>query len=57
MDFPLKSIHPEGKILLPVIVDPKSSIEIDTFDGKVHVEWDPDASVTPLGQLSFLSNF
>jgi len=23
-------------------------LEIDTYDGKLHVEWDPNASVTPI---------
>ena len=32
-------------------------IEVDTFDGKLFVEWDPDASVTPLGQLPFFIEF
>lgn len=30
---------------------------LDTFRGKVHVEWDPDAAVTPLGQLPYFINF
>lgn len=34
-----------------------SPIAVDTFGGKVHVEWDPDASVTPLGQLAFFIDF
>jgi hypothetical protein len=28
-------------------------IAVDTFDGKIHVEWDPTAAVTPIGQLPF----
>ncbi|NOX43562.1 MAG: hypothetical protein GXP19_07510 [Gammaproteobacteria bacterium] len=27
------------------------AVEVDTFDGKLHVEWDPTAAVTPIGQL------
>lgn len=30
---------------------------VDTFGGRVHVEWDPQASVTPLGQLPFFIEF
>ena len=30
---------------------------METFDGKVRVEWDPDASVSPLGQLPFFIQF
>ena len=26
-------------------------VKVDTFGGTVHVEWDPDAAVTPLGHL------
>jgi hypothetical protein len=28
-----------------------------TFGGRVHVEWDPQAPVTPLGQLPFFIEF
>ena len=33
------------------------AIKVETFDGKVFVEWDPDAAVTPLGQLPFFIEF
>jgi hypothetical protein len=26
------------------------AIALDTFGGRIHVEWDPAAAVTPLGQ-------
>ena len=26
---------------------------VDTYAGRLHVEWDPQAAVTPLGQLAF----
>lgn len=29
----------------------------DTFGGRVHVEWDPQGAVTPLGQLPFFAEF
>lgn len=32
-------------------------IPIDTFAGRVHVEWNPQAPVTPLGQLPFFIEF
>jgi hypothetical protein len=35
----------------------KARIGVDTYGGKVHVEWDPDAAVTPLGQLPFFISF
>ena len=28
-------------------------VTLDTFGGKVHVEWDPQGAVSPLGQLPF----
>lgn len=34
-----------------------SSVGIDTYAGKIHVEWDPEAAVTPLGQLPFFIEF
>jgi hypothetical protein len=33
------------------------SVAVDTFGGKVHVEWDPQAAVTPMGQLPFFIEF
>lgn len=35
----------------------KQTIALDTFGGRVHVEWDPAAAVTPLGQLPFFIEF
>ena len=35
----------------------KESIALDTFGGRIHVEWDPAAAVTPLGQLPFFIEF
>lgn len=32
-------------------------IGVDTYAGKIHVEWDPQAAVTPLGQLPFFIEF
>ena len=32
-------------------------IGLDTYAGKIHVEWDPHAAVTPLGQLPFFIEF
>ena len=35
----------------------KEAIPLDTFGGRIHVEWDPAAAVTPLGQLPFFIEF
>ena len=56
----LESIHPEGeakKSLKPAPSKQSSSITCDTFQGIVHLEWDPQAPVTPLGQLPFFIDF
>ena len=34
-----------------------AAIALDTFGGRIHVEWDPAAAVTPLGQLPFFIEF
>lgn len=41
---PLKSV-------LPGVVD------VETYAGKLQIEWDPDAAVTPIGQLPFFIQF
>lgn len=33
------------------------TIGVDTFDGKVHIEWDPHATVTPFRQLPFFIQY
>ena len=38
-------------------VSPSSRVAVDTFAGRIHVEWDPDAAVTPMGQLPFFIEF
>ena len=34
----------------------EESVALDTFGGRIHVEWDLDAAATPLGQLPFLGH-
>lgn len=49
--------HPLGdtqsKALIPV-ADP---VAVETFGGRIHVEWNPQAAVTPLGQLPFFIDY
>jgi hypothetical protein len=33
------------------LIAENTSIALDTYGGRVHVEWDPQAAITPLGQL------
>jgi len=35
----------------------ESGAVADTYGGRVHVEWDPTAAVTPPGQLPFFAEF
>lgn len=39
------------------LLDKNVRLPVDTFGGRVHVEWDPQAAVTPLGQLAFFIEF
>ena len=52
-----KQTHPEGEVDLFKKTEIMQAIEVDTFDGKLHVEWDPNAAVTPFGQLPFFIQF
>jgi hypothetical protein len=44
----------ENKLTVP---ESSQRVGIDTYAGKVHIEWDPQAAVTPLGQLPFFISF
>jgi hypothetical protein len=46
-----------GEAKHKVLVKQNGTIALDTFGGRIHVEWDPSAAVTPLGQLSFFIEF
>ena len=56
MSLPPKITHPKGESLSTTKNQLPAAIDVDTYDGKVHIEWGPDAAVTPLDQLPFLSN-
>ncbi|MCK5356371.1 MAG: transposase, partial [Methyloprofundus sp.] len=57
MVLPPKTIHPEGDKEIAFPKKEISALVADTFDGKIHIEWDPQAQVTPLGQLPFFIQF
>ena len=57
MVLPPKTIHPTGGLSEVPTAPVLSSDIVDTFGGKVHIEWNPEASVTPLGQLPFFIQF
>jgi len=57
MVLPPAIIHPQGENLNTSKKALSEAIEVETFDGKLFIEWDPDAAVTPLGQLPFFIEF
>ncbi|MBY0544484.1 MAG: transposase [Gammaproteobacteria bacterium] len=57
MKLPVPTIHPAGEGQLSTKTALAQALEVDTYDGKVHVEWDQSAAVTPLGQLSFFIQY
>lgn len=54
------ALHPVGEAKSPLagriegLADP---VRVETAGGCVHVEWDPEAPVTPIGQLVFFAQF
>jgi len=57
MVLPPKFIHPKGDTEPNLKKREISALVAETFDGKIHIEWDPQAQVTPLGQLPFFIQF
>lgn len=55
-DF-LRLPHPLGEGELVPASGSEIALIAETFNGRIHVEWDPDAAVTPLGQLAFFVDF
>lgn len=46
-----------GEASRKALAGQNGAIALDTFGGRIHVEWDPAAAVTPLGQLQFFIEF
>lgn len=57
MAYPFGSGHPKGDSDLETVLNKLAPIPVETFNGRIHVEWDPQAEVTPLGQLPFFIEF
>ncbi|MFB1487548.1 MULTISPECIES: hypothetical protein [unclassified Thiocapsa] len=49
--------HPQGEPETTALLGMPARLRVDTFGGRVHVEWDAQAAVTPLGQLPFFTDF
>lgn len=52
-----KTTHSKSECKSAEITPVLKPISVDTFDGKVHIEWDAEAPVTPIGQLPFFIQF
>lgn len=39
------------------LLSENTALAVDTFGGRVHIDWDPEAAVTHLGQLPFFIEF
>ena len=55
MVLPPKVIHPKGDKELSLKKREISALVADTFDGKIHIEWDPQALATPADASPFLA--
>jgi hypothetical protein len=57
MKLPPQKIHPRGEKSRQPIAQKENKIPVDTYGGRVYIDWDHDTPVTPLGQLSFFIEF
>lgn len=46
-----------GEIIARNVRRNEEPVTLDTFGGKVHVSWDPQGAVSPMGQLPFFIEF
>lgn len=52
-----KLSHRKGEKTTDEDVHLINSVAVDTYDGRVHIEWDHATPVTPMGQLAFFIEF
>src|ERR1035441_4110588 len=57
LNLALSRLHPMGDQSAVVDHGLPPGVNVDSFAGPVHVEWDQDAAMTPLGQLPFFIDF
>jgi len=50
-------VHPKGESKKLKIVQALDKVAVDTYDGRVHINWDHNTPVTPFGQLAFFIEF
>ena len=63
-DLSIVPVHPQGEPVLavngasvPAVIIAEQKMPVDTLGGRVHVEWDPQSPMTPMGQLVFFTQF
>jgi hypothetical protein len=49
--------HPEGEVQIAGNQPTESATTLDTFAGKIHVKWAPEAAVSSLGLMPFFIEF
>jgi len=49
--------HPEGEVKVGANKSAAAGTNVDTFAGKIHVKWAPEAAVSSLGQMAFFIEF
>src|SRR5258708_24949956 len=49
--------HPEGENPRHQIDQSIDRVSVDTYGGRIHIDWDHETPVTPLGQLAFFIEF
>ena len=57
MEKEMLPVHPLSEAVRVQNRACQATVAVDTFAGKIHVEWDPAAAVTPIGQLPFFIQF
>jgi hypothetical protein len=57
LNLALSRLHPMGDQSAVADHGLPSGVNVDSFAGPVHVEWDAGAAMTPLGQVPFFIDF
>ena len=57
LNLALSRLHPMGDQSAVADHGLPPGVNVDSFAGPVHVEWDAGAAMTPLGQLPFFIDF
>lgn len=57
MKIPPDKVHQKGENQTLPIVQALDKVAVDTYSGRVHINWDHNTPVTPFGQLAFFIEF